>query len=141
MFPGAPFVTVAQPRKQLEKGLVKEKMLMRRIMLLLATLLLVGMLAAPASAHSLTMDPPGEGDGADPQGQESPFPGVWVGGPLLGEFDPENRHPGLIPGGPGGEFLMPPSHDGGLNTACESLEVNPSVVDIRGPGPSCPHGQ
>ena len=59
---------------------------------------------------------------------------------------------GLIGGGPPdpetGEqpFMQPPSHEKGLNTACEALRENGTgVVDIFGPPPTpgsgCPHGQ
>lgn len=126
---------------------------MRRIVMVLSVVLMLGIMAVPASAHVLTVEPPGGGSGPNPQsGAQADYPweGVWVGGPLLGEYDSENPHPGLVQGGPGGAFLMPPSHVKGLNTACESLEGqdNGSVADIRGPGPgpgldlgACPHGE
>jgi hypothetical protein len=83
--------------------------------------------AAPVTAHVLTVEPKGNAE----------VKHVWVGGgPVHGQRQ------GLIPGGPGGLFLQPPSHAKGLNTACHATEANPSVVDIRGPGgPGCPHGQ
>lgn len=106
---------------------------MRKASLLLTTLLLLGLLAGPAAAHNLTVDPPGQSDGT----------AGWVGGePLPQEVDPD--HPGLVVGGPPDDQVMQsPAHEGGLNTACEALEANDNdVVDIRGPGgPGCGHGQ
>lgn len=98
---------------------------MRKLTVLLVALLMLGLMAGPAAAHYLTVE-----------GKED---AVWVGGGPL----PENAAgKGLIPGGPGGIFILPPSHAKGLNTACYALEDNPSVADIRGPGgPGCPHGQ
>jgi hypothetical protein len=84
-------------------------------------------LAAPAAAHNQTVRPPGN----DKVIQH------WVGaGDVPGQGE------GLIPGGPGGTLTLTPAHAKGLVEACERLEANPSVVDIRGPGgPACPHGQ
>ncbi len=96
----------------------------RTLTLLSAVLLALGMMAGPAAAHFVTVDPKGDGEGHV----------GWVGGEDL-----PGQGQGLIPGGPQGDWMMTPAHDGGLNTACESLEDNPSVVDIRGPGPNCPH--
>jgi hypothetical protein len=85
-------------------------------------------LAAPASAHNLTVTPRGAGDPVM----------VWVGGGTLPDTAAGS---GLIEigGGPDEGKLQPPAHGKGLNAACGSLERN-GVVDIRGPGPSCPHG-
>lgn len=98
-----------------------------------AVLLVLAMMAGPAAAHILTVDPPGAGDGP-PAG---PFePGSWVGG---GTLPSEAQGNGLIPSPFG---LQPPSHATGLNSACEALRENGNgVVDIFGPGgPGCPHG-
>ncbi len=87
---------------------------------------LVAALASVAWAHTLTV--------TTPSGQEKQ---VWVGALAL-----PGQGKGLIPGGPTGEWLISPSHGKGLNVACEALEANGNgVADIRGPGPSCPHGQ
>jgi hypothetical protein len=87
-------------------------------------------LAAPAAAHTLTVTPRGGGDPVL----------VWVGG---GTLPDAAAGAGLIEigGGPDMGKLQPPAHAKGLNAACDSLEDNGNgVVDIRGPGPSCPHG-
>ncbi len=102
---------------------------MRRLMLLAVMTLVLLMAALPATAHYLTVTPGG-----------SEVKTNWVGGPALPDAA---QGQGLmeIGGGPDAGSLQPPSHGRGLNTACEATEANPSVVDIRGPGPSCPHGQ
>ena len=106
---------------------------MRTFRLLAVTVLMAGLMAAPAAAHNLEVDPPGN---------DKVIHG-WVGG---GPLPDSANGAGLIPGGPTGSFNQPPSHAKGLNTACEANEVNPSVVDIRGPAaphitdPECPHG-
>ena len=107
--------------------------MVRRIALLVtATFAMLGMIAGPAAAHHLVVEPPGGGQG--------PGDEVWPGGGPL----PEGAQgEGLIPAGPGGAFgLQSPAHDGGLNTACESLRANGNgVVDIHGPVPAtCHHG-
>ena len=91
-----------------------------------ATLALSG---APASAHLIIVDPPGSEEKVG-----------WVGGGPLPEAA---NGKGLIIGGPSGEYLQPPSHGKGLNTACAALRANGNgVVNIFGP-PSpagCAHG-
>jgi hypothetical protein len=100
---------------------------MRRITVLLgAALLVLALVAGPAAAHNQTVSPPGNTD----------VKHNWVGA-----LDLPGQGQGLIPGGPTGEWMLSPAHAKGLNTACYALEDNPSVVDIRGPGPNCPHGQ
>ena len=114
-------------------------MIRRTVTLAAATLLALGMIAGPAAAHHLTVDPPGAGSGPS----AGPFePGGWVGGPapLPGQGK------GLVLGGMSGQDPMTPAHVGGLNTACEALRENGNgVVDIFGPPPTehsgCPHGQ
>ena len=101
----------------------------KRVFTLLATTLLaLGMMAVPAAAHVLVVDPPG---------QEEPVAG-WVGGPTLPE---QAQGQGLMPNPFG---LQPPSHAKGLNAACEALRTNGNgVVDMWGP-PSpytCQHGE
>jgi hypothetical protein len=83
-------------------------------------------LAAPVAAHNLTVSPSGNSDAKHGWGGALGLPG---------------QGKGLVPGGPGGTWMLSPAHAKGLNTACYVLEANPSVVDIRGPGPNCPHGQ
>ena len=102
---------------------------MRRLTLLAVMTLVLLMAALPASAHYLTVTPDGSGEKTH-----------WVGG---GTLPDAAQGAGLmeIGGGPDVGKLQPPSHGRGLNAACEATEANPSVVDIRGPGPSCPHGQ
>jgi hypothetical protein len=100
--------------------------MLRRFAQLAAIMATLMMLAAPAYAHNMTVTPPG----TDREVHN------WVGA-----LDIPGQGQGLIPGGPGGTWTLTPAHAKGLNTACESLEDNPSVVDIRGPaGPGCPHG-
>jgi hypothetical protein len=101
---------------------------MRASIRLVLVLVMVLALVSPAFAHYRYMH--GSGDVAG-----------WVGGPPL-----PGQGQGLIVGGPGGIFMLSPAHAKGLNTACYALEANPSVVNIRGPGPGgatsqCPHGQ
>lgn len=105
-------------------------MIRRLSVLAAATLMVLGMIAGPAAAHILVVNPPPEGHGPSMKAQ--------VGGgqlPGIGK--------GLIPGGPTGSYLQSPAHGGGLNTACESLRANGNeVVDIFGPPTpaGCPHG-
>ena len=115
----------------------------RTVMLLIAAALLLALMVAPAAAHTLKVHHPNSGEqiqthrSAQFDWSNQGLGGGWVGGPvgLPGQGE------GLVLGGPGGDAPMTPSHVGGLNTSCESLETNPSVADIRGPGPSCPHGE
>lgn len=117
---------------------------MRRTFLILAAMSLWLLLPiAPAAAHVITVEHPDTGEQLSthrsPQFDWSndALGGGWVGGPV----GLPGQGQGLVLGGPNHDLLMAPSHTGGLNTSCESLEDNPSVVDIRGPGPSCPHGE
>jgi len=97
----------------------------KKIHVWFAAWLLVGAFASYALAHNLSVAPPG--------GEEKV---VWVGALGL-----PGQGQGLIPGGPAGDWSITPAHGKGLNVACEALEANGNgVVDIRGPGPSCPHG-
>ena len=106
----------------------------------LAASLLALAMAAPAGAHFVEVDPPGEGEGTD----------GWVGGPPHDD--------GALPESAQGEGLMehpaegqnqPAAHGEGLNAACEALRDNGNgAVDIYGPPPkavdedsACPHGQ
>jgi hypothetical protein len=108
---------------------------------LAAALLAVGMLAGPAAAHTIKVDHPQTGEQIETHRSaqfdfyKGLFGGGWVGGGPL----PENAQGQGLMQGPG--FMQPASHGKGLNAACYSLEENSSVVDIRGPGPNCPHGQ
>lgn len=111
---------------------------------LIAAAMLLALLVVPAAAHVIKVHHPGSGEQIETH-RSTQFDvynemlgGGWVGGPvgLPGQGE------GLVPGGPGGDALMTPSHESGLNTSCESLEANPSAADIRGPGgEDCPHGQ
>lgn len=110
---------------------------------IIAAALLLTLLVVPASAHVIKVHHPGSGEQIQTH-RSSQFDvyngtlgGGWVGGPV----GLPGQGKGLVLGGPGGDALMTPSHEGGLNASCESLEANPSAADIRGPGPSCPHGQ
>lgn len=100
----------------------------RRTLVAFAVVTVTGAaLAAPAGAHILVVDPPGDDEKV-----------VWVG---AGELPGKGQ--GLVPGGPTGSYLQSPSHAKGLNSACEALRANGrAAADIFGP-PSpagCPHG-
>ena len=103
--------------------------IIRRLVPLVAAGMLAGAMVMPASAHILVVDPQGEGDGTV----------QWVGGPV--GLDANGK--GLVYGGPDGDELMPPSHEKGLNNACEAQRANgKSAASIFGP-PSpagCEHG-
>jgi hypothetical protein len=118
----------------------------RSAITLAAMAALVLALAAPAAAHTIRVTPPGHGGeqvethrGGPHQWSHDFFGAGWVGGPV----GLPGQGAGLVGGGPGGDMPMTPAHVSGLNTACEALgaESGNGVVDIRGPGPSCPHGQ
>lgn len=98
---------------------------------LLATAALLLALAAPALAHNLTVTPPGATDAKI----------GWVGGHALPE-SAAGQGLSEVGGGPDVGAAQPAAHDRGLNSACAALDATGNgVVDIRGPGPSCPHGQ
>ena len=101
---------------------------MRSMFTIVAALVLVLALVSSGFAHVLVVSPHG-----------SDVKVGWTGGPALPDAA---KGQGLIPGGPGGIYMQPPSHGKGLNTACESLRGNPSVVNMFGPPfPStCQHG-
>ena len=101
---------------------------MRSMCTIVAALVLALALVSTSFAHVLVVSPHG-----------SDVKIGWTGGPPLPDAAQGN---GLIPGGPGGIYMQPPSHGNGLNTACESLRSNPSVVDMFGPPhpTTCRHG-
>ena len=108
-------------------------MIRRLSVLAAATLMVLGMIAGPAAAHILVVEPPGGGQGPGEEAQ--------VGG---GALPDAAKGQGLIEGGPPWDrYLQSPAHGKGLNTACESLWANGNgVVDIYGPPTpaGCPHG-
>lgn len=92
--------------------------------------------ALPASAHILVVDNNGKG------GPKAP---VWVGGG--GDGGVPGRGQGLVPGGPGGTWMLPPSHAKGLVSACIAIRYTAEgkpAADIFGPPPgpdaTCRHG-
>lgn len=107
----------------------------RLITLLTIALFALAMLAGPAAAHHLTVNPPGGGEGPEEE--------AWVGGPvgLPGQGQGLNHE-----GGPSQNETMTPAHDKGLVTACENLrDHGNSAVDIFGPAApdvdtTCRHG-
>lgn len=91
--------------------------------LALASAAMLAVSSAPAGAHYIDIDPPGNGEGRS----------GWVGSPALPENADGN---GLIEigGGPDVGKMQSASHGKGLNSACESLRTNGrGVVDIYGP--------
>jgi hypothetical protein len=103
---------------------------MKRILAIAAGAAVVagGIGAMPAAAHYVSVSPP-SGTSVDEK---------WAGSPFL-----PGAGKGLIAGGPGGAYLISPSHALGLNTACNTIRSNgKAAVDIYGP-PSpagCAHG-
>ena len=85
----------------------------RRVLTLLVAMLgVLGLMATPAMAHYVAVD-----------GEVVAFAG---GGDVPGQGE------GLVEGGPpGGTGKIAPSHEEGLNTACE--KNGSDAVDIRGP--------
>ncbi|HSJ27233.1 MAG TPA: hypothetical protein VLB67_03420 [Acidimicrobiia bacterium] len=93
---------------------------MRRMLVLVAGMMLTIGMALPASAHAVVA--PGHD-------------GVWIGGgPVPGQGQ-------ALLGSPVG--ALPPSHAKGLVEACERTWDNPSVVVLPAPPyfTSCVHGQ
>jgi hypothetical protein len=102
---------------------------MRRILAIAAgAAAIAGIGAGPALAHVVSVTPP---SGTSVEGRG------WAG-----SFGLPGSGQGLIPGGPTGTWLISPSHERGLNTACETIRSSgKAAVDISGPGgPGCPHG-
>jgi hypothetical protein len=114
---------------------------MRRTIVAVATVAMtVGLATAPAMAHTLKVTNPKTGEQVQTHRAErwdffhEALGGGWVGGGGL-----PGQGQGLIYGGP--LEVLSAAHGAGLNTACEANDDSPSAVDIRGPGPSCPHGE
>lgn len=87
----------------------------RSLVATLAVLSLLLALAAPAAAHNMVVDPPGDTEPIH----------VWVGGhPVPGQGDGLFWHP---------EGLQPAGHREGLPHACNATNSNPSVVTFIAP--------
>lgn len=99
-----------------------------RTVLVAATLaLLMGALAAPASAHELTVTNPHTG--------EIVVDGHWIGGFTVPE--PAQDAPPMF-----GPFRIPPSHGHGLPMACMGTGNSPAVTITAPPFfTGCEHGQ
>ena len=100
---------------------------------LVATLALLSLLlamAAPAAAHNMVVDPPGQAEPVE----------LWVGGPVV-----PGEGQGLFPHPPSGGF-QPAGHREGLPHACNATNSNPSAVTFIAPPTlpfdtdSCSHG-
>ena len=100
---------------------------MKRLTVLAVMTLVLLMSALPAAAHFLTVTPGGSGEKIN-----------WVGGPALPDAA-QGAGLMVIGGGPNKNSLQPPSHQRGLNNACEAQSKNRSAASIQGPGPGCPH--
>ena len=102
---------------------------MRAIRLSIAVSALMLAFSAPAAAHHLFVNPPGEADTVE----------NFVG---RGELPPQARGTGLFPHPPSGNF-QPAAHGTGLVTACTKEQspvvtfIAPPLVD---PTPDCFHG-
>ena len=91
---------------------------MNRIQLsIVVAVVLMLALAAPASAHNMEVNPPGQADGTE----------VWIGG-----FFVLGKGEGLFPG-PFPNTVLPASHREGLPHACNATMSNPSAVTILAP--------
>lgn len=105
---------------------------MRRVTLMVAIVMAVGMMAAPASAHNLEVDPPGNDKTVE----------RWIGGPPGAALPDQAQGEGLFPGPPfAPDNKQPAAHGAGLNNACDATGSN-DVVTIYGPPTpeGCPHG-
>lgn len=106
--------------------------LMRRFSFLVAaTLTALAVMAGPAAAHHLIVNPVGGDKAID----------KWIGGPPTFVLPDQAQGEGLFPGPPfAPENKQPAAHGAGLINACEATLSNP-VVAILGPGPTpCIHG-
>lgn len=97
---------------------------MRTVTRLLAVVLALGLLAAPASAHILVVDPPGN----------DKVIGKWIGGPPDALLPIQAQGEGLFPAPPFAPgYKQPAAHGTGLIAACKATTGN-GVVTIVGPG-------
>lgn len=109
---------------------------MRRLFVVLAIPVLLLALSAPAAAHHLVVNPPGEGEGTE----------HWVGGPPGRNLPDEAQGNGLHDTPFGTTFPAShsagPNDDKGLVQSCESTRDNPSVVSFLAPPffTGCVHG-
>lgn len=101
----------------------------RKLTRVVAVVVALGLMTAPAAAHVLVVSPPGNDKVME----------KWVGGPILPEQAQGN---GLFPAPP---FLpglkQPAGHGKGLVNACEATDNNSVVLIFGPPTPAgCPHG-
>jgi hypothetical protein len=104
----------------------------RRLIVVVAALLLVlAMMAGPAAAHYLEVNPPGGDTSVE----------NWIGGPPGVALPDQAQGEGLFGGPPfAPDNRQPAAHGKGLVDACGATHSNP-VVAISGPGPTpCVHG-
>lgn len=108
-------------------------MVTRNLIRVIAVVAALALMAAPAAAHNLVVDPPGNDKVHE----------RWIGGPILpaqaqgkGLFDAPP-----FPIAPADGLKQPAAHAKGLNNACKATKSNSTVTIFGPPTPAgCEHG-
>lgn len=107
-------------------------MVTRNLIRVIAVVAALALMTAPAAAHVLVVDPPGNDKVHE----------KWVGGPPDALLPIQAQGEGLFPAPPFAPgFKQPAAHGKGLNNACHATASNSTVTIFGPPTPAgCEHG-